>query len=162
MKIIYKTGSLLEASEPAICHGCNARGRMRSGVAKLIRERYPTAFEVYKLSHAQHAARRMPFLGSISWVAAEPHMVINAVTQQFYGRKPNSRTPDGSYVSYDAIKSCVEAINGLTISRSIDRVAFPLLGSGLARGKWSTVAEIIEATAEFQPVVYTIDGIVPA
>ncbi|ESQ88967.1 hypothetical protein ABAC460_14395 [Asticcacaulis sp. AC460] len=48
MKIIYKTGDLLEAPERVICHGCNAQGVMGSGIAVPIRNRYPMVFKAYR------------------------------------------------------------------------------------------------------------------
>jgi hypothetical protein len=38
----------------------------------------------------------------------------------------------------------------------------PLIGAGLAQGKWSIISQIIEEEmTDVQPVVYLIDGIIP-
>jgi len=102
MKIIYRKGDLLECSERIILHGCNAQGRMGSGVAKAIRNRYPEAFNAYALQHQDYGLK----LGTIVW--AECHdgrLVVNCITQQFYGREHRL------YCSYDAIRNCMRSAN---------------------------------------------------
>ena len=41
-------GDLFSASSRYICHQVNCRGRMGSGIAKVIRDKFPEAFEKYK------------------------------------------------------------------------------------------------------------------
>jgi hypothetical protein len=44
----------------------------------------------------------------------------------------------------------------------IPQIALPLLGAGLAQGKWSIISQIIEDEAtDFQPIVYLMDGLIP-
>ena len=47
MKIIYKEGDLFESSYKILIHGCNDRGVMGSGVALIVREKYPKAYKTY-------------------------------------------------------------------------------------------------------------------
>lgn len=163
MKIIYKVGDLLNADERFICHGCNAQGKMGSGVAKLIRAKYPHAYEVYMNVYARSGLQ----LGTTSWAKGEPHTVINAITQDRYGN-------DGKrYADYDAIRKAMAQINATArMTQTVDgagqsmgrviAVAMPLIGAGLAGGDWSIISEIIEQeSTHFQPVVYTLDGVVP-
>ena len=164
MKIEYRTGDLLEAPEPAIVHGCNAQGVMGSGVAKAIRAKYPAAYEAYA---QRHKASGLP-LGDTIWVDCERHVVINAITQDRYGR-------DGKrYADYDAIERAfrnIDKVARLTQNyegdrkappKVIDAVGMPLIGAGLAGGSWAKISAIIEDCAEhFQPVVYLIDGKMP-
>ena len=49
--IHYVTGDLLGATQKVIIQGCNAQGVMGSGVAKVIRERWPEVFETYNLHY---------------------------------------------------------------------------------------------------------------
>lgn len=161
MDIIYKTGSILEASEPYIIHGCNAQGKMGSGVAKVLMDAYPDVRERYLAHHAAASRANEPFLGTIHIGATEKHTVYNAITQEFYGY-------DGKlYVSYGAIELCMNALDKAmaTIEAKTGEkphVAMPLLGCGLAGGNWSVVSGIIErCSRHFQPVVYTLDGVIP-
>lgn len=160
--IIYKQGSILEAPEPYIVHGCNAQGRMGSGVAKVLMDRYPAVRDCYLEKHEQYRADGVPFLGTVHTVkTGGPHLIFNAITQEFYGYD------GGLYVSYEALEQCMNTINealapGTEATGVPAHVAMPLIGCGLAGGHWPTVAEIVErASTHFQPVVYTLDGVIP-
>lgn len=47
MGVHYKTGNLLDAPVDYICHQVNCQGRMASGIAKRIRERWPVVYDAY-------------------------------------------------------------------------------------------------------------------
>ena len=147
MEIIYKKGNLVEATEHAIAHGCNAQGVMRSGVAKAIRETFPLAYDayngLYKLNNNSLT------LGTSIGAQAKGKLIINCITQEFYGR-------DGrQYVDYNAIRSCMKDLNALGPERKVESVALPKIGSGLGGGDWDIIAKIIEEEfVDIQPVVY--------
>lgn len=153
MRIIYKTGSILDAEEQYIVHGCNAQGRMGSGVARVLYERYPNVRKTYLAAHASAKREGVPFLGTVGYCENDPHTVINAITQEFFGY-------DGAlYVSYEAVEQCMVEINRASNDWT---VAMPLIGAGLAGGSWARISEIIErVSTDFQPVVYTLDGNIP-
>jgi hypothetical protein len=46
-------------------HGCNAQGKMRSDVAKSIREKFPEAYEVYAGHILYHKVNCKPVMGTI-------------------------------------------------------------------------------------------------
>lgn len=159
--IAYKTGNLLEADELVIVHGCNAKGIMGSGVAKAIKEKYPKAFEEYRLFYEQNGLK----LGQTIWVDCEKHIIVNAITQESFGK-------DGKrYVSYDAITSCFHDINAIGRMSQLDEsnahkpfksIALPLIGAGLGGGDWNVISGIIsEQCEDIHPVVYLIDGKIP-
>jgi O-acetyl-ADP-ribose deacetylase (regulator of RNase III) len=151
--IRYVHGNLLAAPEPMIVHGCNAQGVMGSGVAKAIRDRYPKAYEDYRA----HYQRNGLSLGQVIWSDNEPHIVANAITQQFYGGEPGVR-----YCCYEGIAVALKEINDVARAGNIPAVAMPLIGAGLAQGSWRIISTIIEITAlDFEPVVYLIDGVMP-
>lgn len=155
MEIEYREGDILEGDEEYVVQGCNAQGVMGSGLAKLIRDRYPRVFTEYRKEYEKNG---LP-LGSSVWVDVSDRIIINAITQEFYGRNPHVL-----YACYDAIRLAVRGINRTVAEYHQDdpepaRVAFPLIGCGLANGKWSIVSKIIEEEADaFQPVVYLLDG----
>ncbi len=150
MKIEYVTGDLLQSPELFILQGCNAQGVMGSGVAKAIRDRYPEVFNQYRAEYDERGLR----LGQTIWVNCDPHVVINAITQEFYGREEGRR-----YADYDAIETAIQEIDSLMVGLD-SRVAMPLIGAGLAQGSWAVISDIIETNSKnFQPVVYLIDGV---
>lgn len=159
MKIIYRTGNLLDAEEPVIAYGCNARGVMDSGVARAVRERYPVTYKMYRNQFDDPEGLK---LGDTIWVDCGKHLVVNAITQEDFGE-------DGKrYVDYDALRAAMKEINDARIwssdllARKPHAVALPLVGAGSGGGKWSEIAEIIESAMDrIQPVVYLIDGRLP-
>ena len=154
MEIIYKKGDLLECEESWILHGCNAQGKMGSGVAKLIRDKYPTAHMVYMYQYDNEEMK----LGSVTYAQQDDGKTIfNGITQEFYGHQ--SKHAKRVYVSYKAIEDVMWCIDQqAAASESIGiRVAMPKIGAGLGGGDWDIIAEIIENNSfNFQPVVYEL------
>lgn len=153
MKITYKNGDLFYFSEKALAHGCNARGVMGSGVAKIVKEKYPEAYFAYRTAFETTGLQ----LGTTLWVKIGEKFIINAITQQDYGRK------NKLYVSYDAIRKCIREINSVCFEtqipdgENITSVAFPKIGAGLANGDWEIIEKIIEEESiDFIPVVYCL------
>jgi O-acetyl-ADP-ribose deacetylase (regulator of RNase III) len=161
--IIYRHGNLLKGPEPFACHGCNAQGVMGSGIAKEVRAVYPAAWIAYKERYDAQGLQ----VGDTIWVEADAMMdgyprktIINAVTQEFFGRDP-----DRVYVDYEGVRAALREIN-LHIRRARfitpPEVGFPLIGAGLANGSWKMISTIIMFEAkDFQPVVYLFDGRMP-
>lgn len=163
MKISYRIGNLLNHPDKFIAHGCNAQGKMGSGVAKAIRDRYPKAYGVYAAQHERSGL----ILGKVIAADCSPHTVLNCITQEFYGR-------DGAlYVSYDAIERAIQTVDELMrVERSkiytscdkqgdpspIPRVGYPLIGGDLGGGDWAVISKIIEDFSDHhQPIVYLLD-----
>jgi O-acetyl-ADP-ribose deacetylase (regulator of RNase III) len=148
VEIIYKYGDLLEAAEKYICHCVNAQGKMASGVAKLIRAKYPKAYNTYMNVHNSNGLR----VGQIIGADCGQHIVLNLVGQKNYGY-------DGRvYIDYLGLRKGISAIN----KNVKEPVAFPMIGAGLAGGDWKLISEIIqEESTDFQPVVYVLNDGVP-
>lgn len=149
MNLTYKKGNLLDCSESFILHGCNAQGKMNSGVAKAIREHYPSAYAVYM--HQYEKGEN--WLGSSTFAYQEDgKYVINGITQQYYGY-------DGKqYVNYGAIREVVEGINWWMEEEHgyYYPVAIPKIGAGLGGGDWDLIEKIFKETAKFDVVVYEL------
>ncbi|CAM6053373.1 unnamed protein product [Sphagnum tenellum] len=137
--------------EPVLIHGCNASGiAYNAGVAGIMRKRYPAAFEAYRDAHLISPLQ----VGDVIWLESEGIAIGNAITQHDYGNNPNR-----VYCDYDGVRKAMRNINehawGL-------EVRMPLIGAGLANGKWSIISKIIEEESiDFQPVVYLLDGRLP-
>ena len=156
MQIEYVKGDLFSTSIKTIVHGCNAQGVMGSGVAKIIREKYPRAYDRYRNEYELHQHLK---LGSIIAVPCRDYeapdtvrVIVNAITQEFYGR-------DGKrYVSYDAVAEAMQHINRFFDVYGITEVAMPMIGAGLGGGDWKVISAIIESELKnVKPVVYSID-----
>lgn len=142
--IIYKKGNLLTANEPVFGHACNARGTMGRGIAKMIQDRYPGCYEVYRDKFEREGLK----LGDvIPWIG-EHVVILNFITQETYG-KPGQR-----YTDYDAVRQCMRRLQkaaarhqaaGEGTFHRFDRIALPRIGAGRGGGDWDLIAEIIEA-----------------
>lgn len=154
-KIDYITGDLLESDELVIVHGCNAQGTMGSGIAGLIRKKWPVVFDQYRQHYETHLGEDI--MGEIVWVDVGTKLIANAITQRFYGGNKGMR-----YCSYDAIATVFDRLDIWASENSVERIGMPLIGCGLANGSWKVVSAIIESSAQnYQPVVYLLDGQIP-
>lgn len=133
--ISYKQGNLLEVTEGIIVHGCNAQGRMGSGVALAVRHKYPGAYEKYVQDLQTEAVE----LGMVSWYRPTSCLYIaSAITQYKYGY-------DGhKYVNYDALTECFAEVLERAKVEGLD-VHMPLIGAGLGGGTWSEISELINS-----------------
>ena len=133
MSVYFETGNLLDAPVDYICHQVNCQGRMRSGIAKQIRERWPVVYD----SYIQVASP--VWLGCIQKVIVDisQKTVINMFAQKYYGY-------DGKrYTSYDAFWACLGGIRDSVPKGS--KVGFPAkIGCGLGGANWEVIRTMIE------------------
>ena len=136
--VYYVKGNLLDSNCDYICHQVNCQGRMGSGIAKQIRERWPEVYEGYKHFCEYHASKGESPLGKILVTHKQcPMCVINMFSQDNYGY-------DGErYTSYDAFAHCLEIIREHTTHN--DTIGFPKnIGCGLGGGNWRVISALIE------------------
>lgn len=155
MKIEYRKGNLFETDIPVIAHGCNAQGVMGSGVAKIVRDQYPRAYELYRkkyeLTNSLALGDIIPVIFDDSSTESKVRIIVNAITQYSYGS-------DGSrFVSYDGVADCMKKINQLAQQYDISQIAMPQIGAGLGGGDWNVIEAIMESELnQVQPVVYIL------
>ena len=126
-----------------ICHQVNCCGKMNSGVAKAIREKWPIVYTTYWNTFLSESN----LLGKIllvdineyeprSW-PAQP-VIINMFAQEHYGY-------DGKrYTSYDAFWSCLGHI--LEIVPKESKIAFPYrIGCDRGGANWKVIYAMIAA-----------------
>lgn len=104
MSLIYKSGDLFSTKDKAIAHGCNTMGVMGSGVAKIVKEKYPFAFNGYytHFNKMVEEGNHHEFLGECVATYKDDMFIFNLITQNLTGN-------DGmKYVSYDAVDSAVK------------------------------------------------------
>jgi len=143
-------GDLLTVTSGLIVHGCNAQGKMKSGVAKAIREKWPIVYKAYKDQEAN--GTRQKGLGLLTGIIIPVKInkkltVINAITQKYYGY-------DGKkYVSYDALDDCMQRI-AENYEPDIP-IAMPKIGSDRGGGNWKVIKYIIKHRLdEFDVTIY--------
>lgn len=150
MKIEYINGDLFSTEIDLILHGCNSRGVMGSGVAKLVRALYPKAYDEYTVwcSKGFRLGQYLPV-----YIPSCGKTILNAVTQQNYGKVFEQQGPNPTrYVSYDAV---AEIMNKLNNDYSGKKIAMPKIGAALGGGDWSVISAIIESELKtVQAVVY--------
>lgn len=126
--IEYRKGNLLDVTEGVIVHGCNMQGVMGSGVAKVIKDKYPACFAKYKLILDNGGT----FLGDTIMYRVDQKLTIcNALTQSFYGT-------DRRHVNYAAIAF---VFHRLIPNQRV--LHFPKIGAGLGGGDWDIIEQII-------------------
>lgn len=115
---------------------------MNSGLAKSIRDRWSSVYDMYVASPME--------MGTFSVVEVEPsRRVVSMITQADYRKDPADKT---RYVSYDALATSLEALrdaleNGVREGRGPYSVGVPyLLSSDRAGGAWPVVEALIQST----------------
>jgi O-acetyl-ADP-ribose deacetylase (regulator of RNase III) len=157
MQIEYVKGDLFSTKITTIVHGCNAQGVMGSGVAKIIREKYPKAYDRYRKQYEQYNNLALGHVIAVPCGNRQDDpdnfkIIVNAITQEFYGR-------DGiRYVSYDAVAESFEKINRFSEVYGITEIAMPQIGAGLGGGDWKVISAIIESELKsIKPYVYILE-----
>ena len=87
---------------------------------------------------------------SYSWIfRIKCSFFVNCITQNKFGT-------DQRYANYGAIQECIKRINLYFKGAGfVQKVAFPMIGAGLAGGDWQIIERIIERNSKnFQPIVY--------
>ena len=136
MKEIY--GDLLlmatQGQFDVIVHGCNCFCSMGAGIAKQIKQQFPAAFA----ADQQTTPKDKNKLGTYSKAQVQQgdstFVIINAYTQ--YNWRGN-----GIKADYAAIRRVFASI---AADFPQQRIAYPLIGAGLAGGDWQVIAGIIK------------------
>ena len=138
----YVKGNLLDSDCDYICHQVNCQGRMGSGIAKQIRERWPEVYEKYMQEYdfwTTQMGRTMSPLGNIDIapIKNSNQRVINMYTQASYGY-------DGKrYTSYWAFARALDLIRAYVLDDA--KIGFPKnIGCGLGGGNWEIISGLIE------------------
>ena len=105
--ITEHVGDLLENVEKGfIIHGCNAQGRMGSGIALALRKKWPEIYTEYEAQHRRgyrhprtgKAVNELEMGTNIAVKVSPEIVVINAITQRFYRGHSVDSTKDKRYV----------------------------------------------------------------
>ena len=140
--VSHVIGNLLDSNCDYICQQVNCQGRMGSGIAKQIRERWPEVYEKYLSEHefwTEKMGRSSSPLGNVDIVRINNsnQSVINIYAQHNYGY-------DGKrYTSYDAFAKALELIKSYIPGGA--SIGFPHgIGCGLGGGNWLVISALID------------------
>jgi O-acetyl-ADP-ribose deacetylase (regulator of RNase III) len=139
----YVEGDLVMDAEQfeLIGHCCNCFCTMGSGIAPLIKTKFPEAYEVDCETRKGDKLK----LGSISHTVGTTPIVVNIYGQYgYWGRNEGKMDLD-----YDALRSGFKYIKEKFSGK---RMGFPMLGSGLAGGDWGMIESIIIEELEGEDV----------
>lgn len=139
MEIKYFDGDLLTSTAPIIMHQCNCLGSMKSGVAKVISEKWPIVNEKYKTYCEKNSS--VDLLGSTQVVKVDENKyVANLFGQEKYGYN------GVKYTSYDAIDKSLKTLVQKMIANSIDRVAMPYkMSSDRGGADWDVILALVKS-----------------
>ena len=161
-------GNLLDTDCYFICHQVNCQGKMNSGIAKSIKEKWPVVYEKYREwyigyeawanAHQNDNYQYEPadvMLGSIQVVPVKKvgQCVINMAAQNGFGY-------DGKrYTSYDAFWSCLGKIKGMVPKGT--SIGFPK-NIGCCRGgaNWEVIRTMISEVLadDYEVYIYEYNG----
>lgn len=150
MIIYHKNVDLFTTPDIMIVHGVNCQRVMGAGVAKLIKEKFPYAYEIYK--------ETSPVLGEAKLIychnendTKNSKLIVNLYTQLNYGND------NKKYVSYDAIDSCMKRLNHIMNVTGINACSMPKIGTGYGGGNWNVIETIINEQLKDKDInVYTL------
>lgn len=139
----YVKGDILDAKHGIIGHQVNCRMVMGAGLAKQIREKYPMVFSEY-----QEVMGATPFharLGKCQIVQVGPDLYV----ANLFGQADFA--PSGiRHTSYNALSMALHGLYDWRTKNFKTEADMPIylpfgLGSGLARGDWAVIQELINS-----------------
>jgi O-acetyl-ADP-ribose deacetylase (regulator of RNase III) len=162
--VTFHNGNILDSGAEIICHQVNCQGKMNSGVAKAIREKWPKVYTEYR-SLAKNLSSEEFCDEDLSWTYMLGHIqsvlipkdkgfqiVVNMFAQNGYGY-------DGKrYTSYDAFWSCLGEIKKY-IKPGL-RIAFPArIGCVRGGANWNVIFTMIEEVlgADYNVEIWDFD-----
>lgn len=150
MKFEIKKGDIFKEFEESnesvmLCHGCNCQNLMGAGIAKIIAERYPLAYQIdtafYSLNAPSDPSKfGKPFAhiaGGISY-AGLPNSnktIANCYTQVYPGKN----------FQLHLLENCLGRLSKYIKGEytKVDKVLFPAIGCGIGGGNFDEVVDMI-------------------
>jgi hypothetical protein len=151
-KITYVTG---DATYPQgnkgdiqiIMHICNDKGAWGAGFVIAVSKRWKEPEQQYRKLKPEDRQ-----LGMVQIVQVEKYIFVANMIAQHDIVPINKVQP----IRYDALKQCLESVNAAAefIGATVHA---PLLGSGLAGGKWDIIEALIEECITVPVTIYVLD-----
>ena len=138
-----ENSDLTKSKADIICHQVNCQGKMGSGVAKSIREKFPTVYNMY----TDICFNKQQVLGNVQIVRLldierntfSNQFIANMFAQNHYGY-------DGArYTDYEAFYNCLETIKRFAKEHyAVKSIAFPYrIGCDRGGANWKIIFTMI-------------------
>ena len=156
MSIQVIKGDLLKSDVDYICHQVNCQGKMNSGIAKSIREKWPKVYYTYIQTHSDFSLssilKLQDLLGYNEIISIGVQSVVNMYAQFNYGY-------DGKrYTSYDAFWCCLHDLKQSIPKGS--KIGFPYkIGCVRGGANWNIIYEMIKEvlSEDFEVYIYKLE-----
>lgn len=143
MTVVHLEGNIFTTTQPAIGHGVNTRGFMGSGIAKTVRELYPSVYLGYRemcrypgLFGGEH----LP-LEAMEYEGDDERWILNIASQEAEGRN----------AKYTFLETALERAFEWVSAREFAGLALPKIGAGIGGLEWNDALAIIENRASHYP-----------
>jgi len=132
--MIFTKGDIFDVKTGIICQQVNCMGKMGSGLALAIRNKWPVVYQDYMKAYKN--GQLVPGFVILSAVDHRNELyVANLCGQLHYGRK-------GRYTIYMAVEECLSKIAAFNKENLSVYIPYGM-SCGLAGGDWSTVSDMI-------------------
>lgn len=126
---------ILTVTDGLIAHQCNCKGVMGAGLAKGIKDKYPSVYRYYRETYLTDGLR----LGEVQILRVSNDLyVANLMAQDEYGK-------DKQYTDYGALSQCLTYLHQFAEGNKEVNIYLPYgIGCGLAGGDWSVVKGLVD------------------
>jgi O-acetyl-ADP-ribose deacetylase (regulator of RNase III) len=129
-------GDILKVKRGIICHQVNCKGVMGAGLAKDLKERYPSAYEDYMSAYKRGELELGNAIFSV--IRNKDLYIAHICGQRDYGREKGK--------VYTSFLGVMESLRSVT--KFSKRVNLPIyvpfkMGCGLAGGNWQSMMKVI-------------------
>lgn len=147
--IEFCNGNVLDADTDAIAQQVNCMGVMGAGLAKQIRNRYPSVYDDYK--DICRFTNKFELLGYAQFCKVDNKYIVNLFGQCRYGR-------DKQYTELTALKDALRHLRDSSYYiYEVKSIAIPYgIGCGLGGADWDDVYEIIKLIFERSSILVKI------
>jgi O-acetyl-ADP-ribose deacetylase (regulator of RNase III) len=143
MTVVHREGNVFNSEMPAIGHGVNIEGVMGSGIAKTVRELYPSVYKKYRT--ACLTTDRLKGGGHL------PLLALEHITSERWIMNIASQEKQGRNAQYPFMESALTKAFNWVSNMGLVGLALPKIGSDIGGLEWENVLTIIENQAKLHP-----------
>lgn len=136
--INFVNGDIMNAKEDIIAHQVNCKGKMGSGVALSIKNKYPNVYDQYK-NKCDNVLKSSDLLGTVLIIQGKDSnkYVANIFAQDSYGWNKQ-------YTNIEAFEKCIYYLRSISASLNL-AIAMPYkIGCGRGGADWDNIYNIIK------------------
>lgn len=133
----YIKGDILNVTEGIIVQQVNCKGVMGAGLAKQIRDKWPSVYDRY-LDKVYYSPKNEDLLGTTAWNKVDTNLFVASIFGQYdYGHGTK-------FTIYPALFKGLDYVFGMAETDQIPVYIPKGLGCGLAGGNWDFVEAYIQ------------------